>query len=375
MTHRLSPLLVLGLVLLGAFGLAACQPDFVPPPPRVTTTPPPEGKPLLVEGAPGLYVAWGQPGDAVPPTRVPGDPAGTGTQVLGFDCLTYLGSGGDVGAKGLWDNRQSINWAPFDNCLQQAATRKVTLPDGGGAPQPVILTIPGSFSDTGSRWYNTPGHGAPGTEDNPFMRLHLPRWMQNDTYRFTFPAPSGQWYQSVRYQGEFKTRMIELIQAAGQRYNSNPQVGAVRVYVGVQGESQPVIPCQPYWDVLPPAGRDTFACSGDSFAQVMAEHEKTVSCNQYMAFVRDLSEAALRAFPDKAVVSMVDVGPCSTMSHKGFRRWLYQDQWAGKPIGVSTNNLNLDRPDVDERAGNQLTAFNSWTVGRTFARARLPRAL
>jgi YVTN family beta-propeller protein len=294
--------------------------------------------------------------------------------VLGFDCLAYLGSGGDVGAKGVWERQRSIDWSAYDACLQQAGQRRVTLPDGEVIPQPVILTFPPSYSDTGARYYNTTGRGEPGSQENPFMRLHLPPWMQNDAYRFTLQSPAGQWYQSLRYSGEFKQRMIELIRAAGERYNANPQVSAVRVYVGVQGESQPIVPCQPFWDVVPPAGRDAFTCRGDASAALLAEHEKTVSCEEFTAFVRDLSEAALRAFPDKAVVSMVDVPPCSNVSARSFRRWLYEEQWTGKPIGVSMNNLNIDRPDVDERPGNRLTKWNAWTVGRTLRELGYPMA-
>lgn len=377
MRHRLPRPLVAGLVLLLiVIALAACQTQPVPPRPTGSPigTPQPESKPLSVPAVPGLYVAWGSAGLAVPPAREPGDAAGSGSQLLGFDCLTYLGSGGDVGAKGVWERQRSIDWSAYDACLSQAAQRKVTLPDGEVIPQPVIFTLPASFSDTGSRWYNTAGRGAPGTEDNPFMRLHLPPWMQNDAYRFTFQGPSGQWYQSIRYGGEFKQRMIEFIQAAGARYNSNPQIAAVRIYVGVQGESQPVVPCQSFWDVVSPTGRDQFSCITDANAALLAEHEKTVSCSDFTAFVRDLSEAALRAFPDKAVVSMVDVPPCSNISGKSFRRWLYEDQWPGRPIGISMNNLNIDRPDVDERPGNRLTKWNAWTVGRTLRELGYPMA-
>ncbi len=76
------------------------------------------GKPLVVPGVPGMYVAWGSPAIAVPPTREPGDPP-AGNEILGVDCISYLGSGGDVGATGVWDSRQSINWAPVRQLPQQ----------------------------------------------------------------------------------------------------------------------------------------------------------------------------------------------------------------------------------------------------------------
>jgi YVTN family beta-propeller protein len=345
--------------------LAGCIPIHVPPqPPATPPALPPDEKPLVVPGIPGLYLAWSTASLAVPPTRTPGDPLAPGNHILGVDCLSYLGSGGDMGIAGVWDRRSSFDWRPIDNCLQLAARRTIKLADGREVPQPVVLTLPPSFMDTGSKWYQTAA-AAPGTEGNPFVRLHLPPWMQNETYRFTFQAPSGVYYQSLRYGGEFQQRMIEFVRAAGQRYNSNPQVAAVRVYVGMQGESQPLTECRPYWDTTAPEGRDSPNCGGDSPTALMAEHEKNVSCSQYTTFVRDLSEAALRAFPDKAVVSIADASPCSTMSGKQLRKWLYEEQWAGKPIGLSMNNLNTDRQDIDERPENKFARWGKYASGRT----------
>jgi YVTN family beta-propeller protein len=348
--------------------LAGCTPAPVIPQPVFTPTPEPPARPAgrLPDTIAGAYLAWGVAQNAVPPTRAPSDPLAPGNQILGIDCLTYLGSGGDVGITGVWENQNAINWGAYDACINAAAQRTVTLTDGSTIPQPVILTIPSSFSDTGSRWYRTGGHGAPGTANNPYMRLHLPRWMQNDAYRFTFQMPeSGNYYQSLRYDGAFKTRMIEFVRAAGARYNSHPQVAAVRIAVGVQGESHPVLPCQPFWDAQPPVGGDGLACRGDRTDQMLVEHEKTVSCSAYMGFVREVSEAAYVAFPDKVVVSMADAGPCKGVGSKQLRRWLYDNFWTTMPIGISMNNINSDRQDADERPGNTLAKWAKYATGRT----------
>ena len=42
-----------------------------------------------------------------------------------------------------------------------------------------------------------------------------------------------------------------------------------------------------------------------------------------LAFVREVAEAAYRAFPDKPVVAMADAGPCEKVGGKQFRRSLY----------------------------------------------------
>ncbi len=348
--------------------LAGCTPVPAAPSPTSAPMSEPLARPASQrrDDLAGAYVAWSVAQNAVPPTRAASDPLAPGNEILGIDCLTYLGSGGDVGVSGVWDNRNAINWGAYDACINAAGQRTVTLTDGRVVPQPVILTIPSSFSDTGSRWYRTAGHGAPGSADNPYMRLHLPPWMQNDAYRFTFQMPgSGNYYQSLRYDGAFKERMIEFVRAAGQRYNSNPQVAAVRVAVGVQGESQPVLPCQPFWDAQPPIGGDGLACRGDTANQVLAEHEKTVSCDAYMNFVREVSEAAYAAFPDKPVVAMADAGPCKGVGSKQLRRWLYDNFWTTTPIGISMNNINSDRQDADERPSNVLAKWAQYATGRT----------
>jgi hypothetical protein len=229
--YRRKLLVIVLFALLMAGLLLLCLVSPVPLDPRPTRMPvkfivPPYAGTTV----PGAYVAWAGPNGAIPPTREPADPLAPGNQVLGFDCLSYLGSGSDEGIAAVWDNPNAINWRPYDTCLESAATRTVKLPDGRTIPQPVILTIPSTFADAGARWYNTPGHGAAGTLDNPLIRLHLPPWMQNDTYRFTFQVPeSGLYYQSVRYDGAFKTKMIEFVKAAGARYNANSQVSAVRI--------------------------------------------------------------------------------------------------------------------------------------------------
>ncbi len=375
--HRWQPRWLLRAAALGIFVclLAGCTPAPVIPEPVFTPTPEPPARPASMrpDTIAGAYLAWGVAQNAVPPTRVPSDPLAPGNQILGIDCLTYLGSGGDVGISGVWENQNAINWGAYDACINAAAQRTVTLTDGSTVTQPVILTIPSSFSDTGSRWYRTGGHGAPGTAGNPYMRLHLPPWMQNDAYRFTFQMPeSGNYYQSLRYDGAFKARMIEFVRAAGARYNSHPQVAAVRIAVGVQGESQPVLPCQPFWDAQPPAGGDGLACRGDRTDQVLVEHEKTVSCSAYMSFLREVSEAAYAAFPDKVVVAMADAGPCKGVGSKQLRRWLYDTHWTTMPIGISMNNINSDRQDADERPGNTLAKWAKYATGRTLSNMGYP---
>lgn len=296
-------------------------------------------------GIPGAYVAWALPSEAMPIPRASPDPLAPGNQVLGVDCLTYLGSDPrrPVANSTLGENG-TINWQPFDSCLEQAAGRSVTLPTGEQIPQPVVLTIPGSFMDGGGS----------GTPDDPYIILHIPQWMRNETYTFRF-AVQGHIYQSIRYDGPFKEQMIEFVRQAGARYNAHPQVGLVRVYAGYQGETQPVLPQ-----------------GGDDQLAVLTAHQETVSCDEYLQFVRELAEATYAAFPDKPVVVMAGVEPCADVSKgelfPGERlRRILLEAWntgtAQRRIGFSINSLMPDRADADSRPGNQNAGWQKYSVG------------
>jgi hypothetical protein len=123
--HCLHIRLSVGLaLLLISIALVGCRGETVPPrplPSRAVDTPPPAQKSLTVPGIPGLYLAWGSPVNAVPPTREPDDPLAPGNELVGIDCFAYLGSGGDVGITGVWDRRAAINWGPYDYCIKEAA--------------------------------------------------------------------------------------------------------------------------------------------------------------------------------------------------------------------------------------------------------------
>jgi hypothetical protein len=285
---------------------------------------------------PGEYVAWGVPTVAVPPTRRPDDPLYPGNHILGLDCLTYLGSGGGV-SNAVWDDYDQINWQPCYDCLDGAAARTVKLPSGDEVPQPVSLVIPPSFMDPG---------GA-GTPSNPYIKLHKPAWMSSD-YTFQFTA-DGHTYQSFRYDTLFKEAMIEFVEAAGTEFDANPQVSLVRLYVGYQGESQPVRPQ-----------------GSDSSYNVLKAHEETVTCDEYVSFIRDLAEAAYEAFPSKPVVVMVGPSPCADRSAQNLRKTLFA-AWHQKGIliGSSLNNLEPDRLDASEKEGNVYYGWRQLDTGLT----------
>ena len=376
-------LLILALLITIAVVLYRSTSPQLPRPPQITptqTSPAPAATPQptatstpsgVVEdravvapatAIPGVYIAWASSQVSKPPTRSPSDPLAPGNQMVGVDCLTYLGRGSGA-TTATWDAPDSINWKPYDDCIATASKNTVKLPDGRQIAQPVALTLPSSFMDLG---------GA-GTEANPFTVLHLPAWMRNDRYTFDFTV-NGHTYRSVRYTNantanDFLERMKFFVTEAGKRYNANSAVSLVRVYVGFQGENLP----------------NRSQSAADPQADVFLEHQKTVSCEEYKRFVRELSEAAYAAFPNKPVVAMVGVEPCAYVNSAGahvletgeaFRQELFGDTWgpAGKRIGASMNSIAPDRGDADSMAGNRSAPWQKFSVGETLSGMDMPVA-
>ena len=376
-------LLILVLLTTIALALYQCASPQLPRPPQITPTqtlPVPEAtpRPLATSTAsggveyqavvapataiPGVYIAWASSQTSKPPTRSPSDPLTPGNQMVGVDCLTYLGRGSGA-TTATWDDPNNINWKPYDDCIAAASQNTVKLPDGRQIAQPVALTLPSSFMDLG---------GA-GTESNPFTVLHVPAWMRNDRYTFDFTV-NGHTYRSVRYTNantanDFLEWMKFFVTEAGKRYNANPAVSLVRVYVGFQGENLP----------------NRSQSGADPPADVFLEHQKTVSCEEYKRFVRELSEAAYAAFPNKPVVAMVGVEPCAYVNSAGahvletgeaFRQELFGATWgpAGKRIGASINSIAPDRGDADSMTGNRSAPWRKFSVGETLSGMGMPVA-
>ncbi len=329
------------LMLLAAVVLSGCNQTKRGPLPPVLPTARPVKSVQGSMGIPGEYVAWASAAAAVPPTREPADPLAPGNEALGVNCLVLLSE--------VWPSETTINWSRYDYCIS-SATPKVKVVGVGEIDQPIALTIPPSFMD----W------GGSGTASDPFIALIGASWLQTDTYKFKFQTPAGQWYQSWRYDGAFKERMKELVVKAGVQYNANPRVGLVRLYVGFQGEAQPVRGCEPYWPGFP-------TCIDPG--AVLPAHQAEVTCPEYISFIRELAETAYTAFPDKPVTVMLGPSPCSNVSGSSLSKSLYRDLWqpAGKLIGISINSLAPDWGLVDTAPGNIHDGWALWTMGRSIA--------
>ena len=334
----------------------------------VPTTPPP-----VIYDRPGAYVSWAYIPNAIPPPRPATDPLYPGNNMLGAECLIYMGTGGDLSTLNsgnvLWDTapvgaKSNINWGIIDTCLSQAAVHTVKLADGSSVPQPIILSIPPHYSQPGARWADTPGHGIPGSLDNPFNRLMLPPWMGNSTYRFTFTAPSGNWYQMPTYNGAFKEKMKQFITEAGARYNGNSQIGVVKIAVGFSGESWPVAECNQASDWK----RGTYTsydCKGDTTNSVTLAGEMLMTtdgtsingCYAFVQYIKELGEVAWAAFPDTPVVITAGMPPCATTPNEKdgqtMRAGLFQNWYSrGIMVGSSFASLKEDLGDAAQLPGN-----------------------
>ncbi|MCX6786850.1 MAG: hypothetical protein NTU85_03515 [Candidatus Kaiserbacteria bacterium] len=301
----------------------------------------------------GFYASSGLPPQQVPPTRVPGDPIG-GNQVLGADCLSYLGSGGDVGVvNGVWENYAAYDWSGPDTCFGQIADKTVTLTSGQVVSQPLMMAFPPIYMDYGARWYATGGHGAPGTAGNPFGRLHFPPWMTAaGTYSITYQTPAGTWYEAPTYDGAFKTAMLQLIADAGARYSDNPQLVAVRVNAGLSYEVQPCC-------------NGSCGSGAEDFTTVATAEEATITCDEYVTYIKDLMEAAYAAFPHQVILMQSCVSPCAGRSSKSLVSELMTD-WHSRGMtrmGIGHNCVTADRADADERDGNVYADWRAFSAG------------
>ncbi len=348
----------LAVIVIGFVALQSCRPLPTPPPPPTAppspfpaetipaalTATPEAARPFIsleeLNVVPGAYVAWSLPEYAVPPTRSPDDPLYPGHHILGLDCLTYLDQ--------VWPVENSISWASYDRCLNALERRKVKLPDGREVPQPMILTLPPSFMDPGGS----------GTARDPFIKLIGPAWMLNDTYRVRFQTADGKWYQTWRYDQAFTDAMVRLIRAAAERYDRHPGVSLVRLYVGFQGENQPVRACEPWWPGSPDCGAQQ---------EVLPAAEKVVSCATYTTFVRRLALAAGEAFAHKPVAVMMSVQPCANLSGTIHRWELFDQNLRPLPVGYVNAGLQPDRPDAMEAPDKRWAGWRLYSTGQTIA--------
>lgn len=288
------------------------------------------------------FVGMSRPNLAVPPLRPTYDPlyAPGARYPLGVEHLDYLQylwpDPGPTGCNVITCTTYNINWAIFDDSMAAAAAYTVTLADGQVVPQPFGLVIPPFWLT------NEDGDGSSG---NPYGRSFLPGWLTASPYSvpqtfymdWLYGGTGRDYYIGINYDNPwFKARMLNFIDQAGARYDSNPQVAVVRVALGVDGESQPV-------------GYRTSSYHGNQSILNAAHQNQVASAASYEAFVQALCTEARLAFPHKPVLCMNGPAPSTNYSGEWFREFLWTDPDTGwhatsptRVVGYSGNGL---RPD------------------------------
>lgn len=329
-------IVVCGLLLGWVVG---CGPMFYPPAP-----PMPDVRAIRAGATsqPMFAIRDAMPGTAVPPLRPTQDPLWSpgARYPLAWDCNNaYLDSSWPAAGT---DN---IDWSDYDNCFSTAAAYTVTLGSGAIISQPVTIDIPPHFLSSGT-------HG--GYYSDP----HIPAWLAADCLT-TFTTATGDTYNAIKYNNATCLNYLKnLVTAAGARYATNPQLIAVRVYVGHEGEAQP---------------NKLRAGSADSPTVLLQAAETVSSCEAFTFWVRALAEHTKTMFPNQPVVLMAATDPCSTYSGDRFRQETF-GAWAaaGTVIGPSLHSVTGDREDAAEKSTNTNAGWKKLTTGLSSYALNLP---
>lgn len=368
--------------VIGLAVLAAITPqDHVEPVPSVAPryfevadaiTPPP----------PGFYVSWATT-PYPPPTRA----AGGGNQAFGINAgyfFLYLS-----GQASTWGSAptgctesscttSNIDWSVFDGIIAGQAAYNIKLANGATRTSPSILTLPALYIDA-------EGDSSCGSSGDPCNRVTIPAWLATDckfTYTVTVnntqptPTPYSWQYEGFRYDSALcLNRLKQYISEAATRYGNNNNVVGMRLNVGIAGESQPTKAnggntYQNGWKGVGTT-TPTPVYRNVTDQQVIAAHEKTVSCTEYVEFIQALTEHAYSVWTQakgKPLYVMAGPAPCSSgmYSNAGKLRWNLENNidvggWnlpgSKKMIGYS---LNANPPDI---AGADTLPGNDFGTG------------
>ncbi len=233
------------------------------------------------------------------------------------------------------DPNLGIDFSELDDCFTDTAGYTVTLGSGVAVSIPVILNIP-------PLWVSQAGSGDSG---DPYNKSYLPDWLATPSAATFKSSGSNNHYVGYEYD-ELQTYLVKFIEKAGAHFDADAsmynRLAAVRIRVGVDGESSPI-----------------YGVSPDTTTSMLQQHEASYStCAQYIAFINALKGAARSAFPGKPVVVMSTLKPgysCSPSQAEGgstLRKNIVETAVAsGKPIGLSNHNLKSSSTDFDSYAG------------------------
>lgn len=221
----------------------------------------------------------------------------------------------------VWTGPTTVNWGYYDYQINQA---QATSPESSWSQQPISLVIPPQNLDVGGT----------GTEGNPFNQLWAPQWAKDQNLTTVIKSAGEQYYKTWNYAG-LTPHAVWFVTEAGKRYSSNPKVGVIRLYLGFQGETQPLKQCQSYWGV---------SCAPESSTAALEAFTKTAGyCEAYRNYIYEVGKAAAIAFPNKPVIVMGAPTGCTGYSSTRWKREMFERwQSVGVNVGFSSNSFASD---------------------------------
>lgn len=345
--------------------------------------PVPRAIPAGVTPPPGLMaIAWTSSRTPIPrPTTAPS--SYNGSYPVTIDVLNFLDDiwaadpdGADTCASEPC-SVSNIDWTNIDTAINYAAAHTITLISGAVISQPVVLTLPSLYIIRDC----APGFSCTGSAVDPFLNTAImPTWMTDLGWGTTFTTTAGVYYRGVKFgDASLVNRLKQFLTEAGARYNTAPGVTMVRVNVGLEGESHPVVRAPGDYNTYPTTCGGS-ALSDSTSGYVMCRHEATLAtADEYETFVQTMCETAQTAFPNKPVVCLLGPSPTSTKTSRNFRWELYEDTggWfdTDTPIGISLNGLWPDRGDAWDVPGNVKAEWYFFSSAQTVGAHGYPVAM
>jgi len=254
-------------VVIVALAIVGCQSKATPTPqPIVAPTATASPSPTVEEQQQAAEEATATPTEVPATVAAQVFPDGVKTPVpiiyqmydFGTDFQNEKPELGPVGSIhwSLWRNINPesgvYNWKPIDDKLASEANLKVTLADGSEIPKPVVLQIMAYIS-------SAPGWSADFYDGTP-------RWVydQIDRQYPDNPRPIvGGMKVGYALKGCGKTAVVpmynaytwqkayfDLVRAFGERYDGHPQVAAVVICTGLDGETQVLKDWSCQWNAI-----------------------------------------------------------------------------------------------------------------------------
>lgn len=229
----------------------------------------------------------------------------------------------------------AYNWARIDDQLALEAPLRVTLPNGQVVPKPVVIQVHTAQSD----YYNWEGVFYDCTP--PWVYDQIDAQNPNNPRPVVYGRKVGHaiygcnkvsaipMYDSPIWREAFAT----MVRALGERYNNHPQVTAVDICTGLDGETA--------------IGKDWY-CDWDTLIDQQAPGVRY----RFNNWIYDAMAIYREAFPDKPIFIMNAAGGPGILAATSD----YASEFT-PPIGVKNNSMWIDK-DSHQGYGDYVGSFD-----------------